>query len=279
MNPPSTVRPWWPSFFVLASGALHAAIALALLLMPAWWPAWLAALALNHVAIAAAGLWPRSTWLGPNLLRLPQPLVARHAVCLTIDDGPDPAITPQVLTLLAEHKVRATFFCIGERMLAQPELTRAIAAAGHSLGNHSQHHRHHFSVMGPLAIRRQVAGVQEAALSLGLPAPRFFRAPAGLRNIFLEPVLCALGLHLASWTRRAFDTRCGDADVVYQRLIHNLAAGDILLLHDSHCALTAEGQPVILGVLPRLLATLKARDFHCVTLDEIDEALLAAAPT
>jgi peptidoglycan/xylan/chitin deacetylase (PgdA/CDA1 family) len=97
-------------------------------------------------------------------------------------------------------------------------------------------------------------------------APQFFRAPAGLRNPFLDPVLVRLKLRLASWTRRGFDTVSADADAVMRRLASPLQAGDILLLHDGHAARTRSGRPVILEVLPRLLETLSARQLKSVTL-------------
>jgi peptidoglycan-N-acetylglucosamine deacetylase len=99
--------------------------------------------------------------------------------------------------------------------------------------------------------------------------PQFFRAPAGLRNPFLDPVLARLQLRLASWTRRGFDTVSTDADAVFRRLTNPLQAGDILLLHDGHAARTRRDQPVILEVLPRLLDALKARGLDSITLRSV----------
>ena len=82
----------------------------------------------------------------------------------------------------------------------------------------------------------------------------------------LDRVLARTGLHLVMWTRRGFDTRCGDAETVRQRLLRQLAAGDILLLHDGHAARTAQGEPVALAVLPDLLQALRARHLQAVTL-------------
>jgi peptidoglycan/xylan/chitin deacetylase (PgdA/CDA1 family) len=83
--------------------------------------------------------------------------------------------------------------------------------------------------------------------------PHCFRAPAGLRNPLLDPVLHRLGLHLVSWTRRGFDTREADPQRVLHAWPAQLAGGDILLLHDGHARRTATGQPVVLDVLPALL--------------------------
>jgi peptidoglycan/xylan/chitin deacetylase (PgdA/CDA1 family) len=97
-------------------------------------------------------------------------------------------------------------------------------------------------------------------------APRFFRAPAGLRNALLEPVLERLQLQLASWTRRGFDTVNGDPELVLRRLSRRLGGGDILLLHDGHAARTSTGAPVVLEVLPRLLEAIERLGLRTVTL-------------
>ncbi|MBI3370091.1 MAG: polysaccharide deacetylase family protein, partial [Burkholderiales bacterium] len=192
--------------------------------------------------------------------------VARQAIALTIDDGPDPQVTPQVLDLLARERVQATFFCIAERAAAQPALTRRIVAAGHSVQNHSHGHRHHFALLGPRAMRDELARAQAVLADLTGIAPHCFRAPAGLRNPFLDWVLHRLNLQLVSWTRRGFDTRSADPTRVLGRLTRDLAAGDILLLHDGHARRTASGQPVLLDVLPPLLARWRAAGLRFETL-------------
>ena len=107
--------------------------------------------------------------------------------------------------------------------------------------------------------------------------PTFFRAPAGLRNPFLGPVLHRLGLTLASWTRRGFDTRERDPARVLERLTRKLASGDILLLHDGNAARAADGRPVALSVLPALLEALAQRRLRSVTLPEAMQAEAAPA--
>ncbi len=254
-----------PSAWLKASALVHAAALAALLVNPRVWPWSVGALLANHLLLAAGGLLPRSRLLGPNWTRLP---AAQGGVALTIDDGPDPAVTPAVLDLLARHGVRATFFCVGERVARHPELARRITREGHEIGNHTQHHRYVFSLFGPTAIRREIVLAQANIQAVCQVVPRFFRAPAGLRNPFLQPCLAQLDLQLASWTRRGFDTVHADTETVLRRLTRNLAAGDILLLHDGLAARTSGGTPVILAVLPRLLTELAQRRLSCVTLSE-----------
>lgn len=257
---------WHPPPLIRASVALHLLALAALALAPAHWRWALGAVVANHLVITAAGLWPRSRWLGPNWTRLPAASTARNEIALTIDDGPDPLVTPQVLDLLDQHGVHATFFCIGEQAARHPKLCREIVLRGHAVENHSQQHRHTFSLMGQGCLRRELQAAQDTLSSVCGQVPVFFRAPAGLRNPFLDPVLARLGLRLASWSARGFDTRIGDATRVQKSLQRDLRAGAILLLHDGHAARTVKGVPVILEVLPYLLASAKAAGLRLVTL-------------
>ena len=263
-----TLTPWpWPPLLRL-SLAVHAVALIGVVFAPRHWPWALGLVALNHAVITACGLWPRSQCLGLNITRLPADASASQEWALTIDDGPDPAVTPTVLDLLDAYGAKATFFCIAERAQAHPDLVRAILARGHSIQNHSHRHRHTFALNGPRGFAQEIHRAQATLGALTGQRPRFFRAPAGLRNPFLDPVLHRLGLTLVSWTRRGYDTRESRADVVLERLTDGLRAGDILLLHDGHAARGPQGRPVILDVLPGLLSRARSMGLHAVTLDQ-----------
>jgi peptidoglycan/xylan/chitin deacetylase (PgdA/CDA1 family) len=251
---------------VTASIGLHAVAAGTAALVPEafWWA--LGGIGLNQVGLTAAGLWPRSHLLGPNWTRLPAAAAERRQFALTLDDGPDPEVTPHVLDVLDTHHTRATFFCIAARAQAQPTLLREIVARGHDVQNHSHSHRHHFALLGPRALAREVNRAQQVLADLCGVRPHCFRAPAGLRNPFLDPVLHRHDLNLVSWTRRGFDTVSRDAERVLARLTQGMAAGDIVLLHDGHTRRSRRGQPVVLEVLPRLLAHAAALGLHATTL-------------
>ncbi|MEO8309637.1 MAG: polysaccharide deacetylase family protein [Caldimonas sp.] len=249
-----------------ASMAVHAGAAIALAAEPAAWPWAAAAVAANHAALTAGGLWPRSRWLGSNWTRLPPAAIDRREIAITIDDGPDPAVTPAVLDLLDQHGATATFFCIGARARAHPGLCREIVRRGHSVQNHSDRHSHRFSLMGPKAMALEIGAAQASLADIAGEAPRFFRAPAGLRNPFLAPLLRRLDLQLASWTRRGFDTVRRDPEAMLARLGRGLAAGDILLVHDGNAARDETGRALALAVLPGLLERARALELVPVTL-------------
>lgn len=255
-----------PSPLLVASGAVHAAAASWAFADPSRWPLALAAVALNHAGIAAACVSPRSRLLGPNLTRVAG---ATGVVALTFDDGPDPDVTPQVLALLAAAGVRASFFCIGARVERHPELVTAIRAGGHGVENHTFHHHHGFAFNGPAALTAEIRRGQEAITAVSGAPPRFFRAPAGMRNPWVPGAVASVGLAYVSWTRRGYDAVSRDAVRVAARLTRGLAAGDILLLHDGHGGRLPDGRPVVVETLTRVLEAMAAAGLGSAPLHEL----------
>lgn len=251
-------RRWSPPVLVRLSVVLHAAAAAALAVHPELWAWAVAAVAANHLVIGGATLWARGSWLGPNLVRLPDAAASRGEICVTFDDGPDPVLTPQVLDLLDRYRAKASFFCIGEKAAAAPELVKEIARRGHSVENHSYYHHNAFALFGLSRLKREVESAQAAVTAITGRPPAFFRAPAGFRSPLLDPVLVSIGLRYVSWTRRGFDVASGNPQRVLKRLTQGLAAGDLLLLHDS--------AKIVLSVLPALLEQVSARGLRSVSL-------------
>lgn len=267
-DPRSSARSarWHRSPALRLTLALHAAGVLTLAVTPGLWPWIVSALAANHLFLAIAVFGLRGCFLGPNLSRLSGAAAEGGRVVLTFDDGPDPDVTPQVLDLLDRYRMKASFFCIGEKAAAHPAIVRDIARRGHSVENHSHRHPHAFAFYGIGRLAREVDSAQTVIATLTGRAPAFFRAPAGFRSPLLDPVLAVRGLHYASWTRRCYDTVCRDPRVALARLTRGLAAGDILLLHDGGCARTRDGEPMVLAILPSLLEKLVHEGLRSVAL-------------
>ena len=275
-------RRWAPAPAARASIWLHAGGIVALAASPSAWPEVLGALLANH-ALLACGMHPQSDMLGPNLTRLPAAAALAGQVALTFDDGPDPEVTPRVLDLLDAHGARASFFVIGRRAARHPAMVREILRRGHSVENHTHRHPLGFAAWPPGAMRREILTAQRAIAEAGGQAPRFFRAPMGLRNPLLDPVLAATGLALVSWTRRGLDGVSARPARVLRRLTRGLGPGDILLLHDGRCARGEGGAPGVLEVLPALLRRLAEDGLSAVSLrqalpDAPGRAAATAAP-
>jgi peptidoglycan/xylan/chitin deacetylase (PgdA/CDA1 family) len=249
----SSPRAWLRSPVLVASAGLHGAALATMVAIPSSWKLMLSAMVGNHAILGAAGLFPRSSWLGPNITRLPLAPAQYGIVGLTFDDGPDPEVTPRVLELLKQSGNRATFFCIGRRAEANPDVVADLRAAGHGVENHTYSHPNSFAFRGVSGLRLEIERAQAAIERSGGGRPCLFRAPAGIQNPLLASVLAELGLSLVSWTRRGFDTVTGDGSRVAARLGRNLRGGDILLLHDVSSARSRNGTPVVLDALPRVL--------------------------
>ncbi len=272
-RPSATQRPWRFPPSVRTSAAVTAGALGSLGVAPQHWPWAATAIAGCHLTLAAAGLVPKSRLLGPNRTRLPSSVTSPPAISLTFDDGPDPRVTPKVLDLLDQAGVQASFFLIGQRAQAHRDLVEEIGRRGHRVENHTYRHRYAFSAFGPWRMAREIDRAQDLLQELTGRRPRYFRPPAGFRNLFLEPLLGRRGLYLATWTRRGFDTVTRDPLTVTERLVKNLAAGDILLLHDGNGARTrtltgGAGSPVVLEALPRLLDRLSLQGLTSIALPD-----------
>ncbi|QSB03640.1 polysaccharide deacetylase family protein [Methylomonas sp. EFPC1] len=264
----SAYRNWQPTPLMKVSLAITIAAPLAIVIQPSLWPWALMIFIADQLVLTFAGLWPRCSWVGSNWTSLPPAAAARGDIAITIDDGPDPDITPAVLDMLDRFGAKATFFCIADKAQRYPDLCRDIVKRRHAVENHSMHHKYHLPFLLLKGWMAELNAAQDALTEVTGIRPRFFRPPVGLRNPLLDPVLSRLGLQLASWTKRGFDTIEGNPQVVLAKLLKDLKAGDILLLHDSNTARTNSGQPVILAVLPPLLEAIAAANLQPVTLSE-----------
>jgi len=266
MSEPGAFGRWLPTPFLKISAALHVGAVAALALWPQHWPWTLGAVFSDHLLTAAGAIWPRSALLGPNLMRLPGAPPGSDRVGLTFDDGPDPEVTPQVLSILEERGSGATFFCIGRKAERHPDLVSEIVRRGHRVENHSFGHSNAFSLLPPGAQGRDLDRAQQVLAQATGRTPVYFRAPAGVRSPWTQPLLSARGLSLTSWSRRAFDTVARDASTVASRLTSSLAGGEILLMHDGSSARDAAGRPVVLEALPRVLDRLAESGLRAVPL-------------
>jgi peptidoglycan/xylan/chitin deacetylase (PgdA/CDA1 family) len=192
---------------------------------------------------------PASCLFGGKLLR------SREGVWLTIDDGPDPETTPQLLAQLAEAEVRATFFLIGERVREYPELANRIVEEGHAIGNHSETHpRARFWAVLPWQAFREIQLCQRTLAEVTRRSPVYFRPPVGHANPFIHPVLRHLGLELVGWSSRGFDGVGKSREDVRERIAKALTADGIVLMH--------EGTPIASEVLEDILVLVKERGWE-----------------
>src|SRR6195952_4379934 len=184
-----------------------------------------------------------------------------HEVVLTFDDGPLPKNSYQVLQILADQCVKATFFLVGQQANANPEGVRKVRDAGHTVATHTQHHPSNMQRMPLDRAQKEVDdGIASVTAALGdgtAPAP-FFRIPGLARNDGIETYMESKGIQIWSADFPADDWHRISPQRVYDLAIKRLEAHGkgILLLHDIQARTVA--------ALPKILQTLKARGYRIV---------------
>jgi peptidoglycan-N-acetylglucosamine deacetylase len=169
----------------------------------------------------SSSVFAPSVWRGP---------AGRRSLALTFDDGPSEA-TPAILEILARHGASATFFLCGANVERLPAVARAVAEAGHEIGNHSYAHPYLF-LKTPAGIRADLSRAQQAIVTHTGITPRWLRAPFGVRWFGLRRAQAELGLTGVMWTAIGYDWKLG-ADEVAVRMAAKAAGGSILCLHDG----------------------------------------------
>jgi peptidoglycan/xylan/chitin deacetylase (PgdA/CDA1 family) len=173
----------------------------------------LAAVTLAAGGCAYAGLWPTSQAFGSTLVKPERP----GELALTFDDGPNPAWTPQLLDLLAEHRIKATFFLMGQYAQAEPYLTRYIVECGHIIGNHSWSHPN-LALSSRKKIREELYNTRHTLEQLTGSSIHYFRPPFGARRPFVLMEARELGMSPVLWNAMTNDWKEPSADEIARTL-------------------------------------------------------------
>ena len=159
--------------------------------------------------------------------------VARDAVALTFDDGPDPVWTPRMLDELRRADASATFFVEAPRALANPGLVETLVEAGHEVGFHCVAHRRH-SELERDEVRAEAVVGMAMLTSLGV-RPRAWRAPWGVVTEVTREVAAEHGLELWNWSFDSHDWRGDRCEEMLGALAAagGLEGGTVALMHDA----------------------------------------------
>ena len=214
---------------------------------------------------AAAISWVELQHRYPGTFVIGGPRSSRR-VALTFDDVPDPRYTPQVLDILARHKVRATFFVVGSRAADYPAIVRRMRREGHIIGNHSYNHAV-FSRISLYAFQRQIVRTDAIIAPLAGYSPRLLRPPYG--EILPNQIewLKRQGYMVVNWNVDSVDWRGIDSRAIMVNIKKTLQPGSIILQHAGG----GVGQDLsgTLEALPRLIALLRSKGYAIVTLPEL----------
>ncbi len=152
-------------------------------------------------------------------------------VAFTFDDGPHPEFTPQILAILKEEKVQATFFCIGKNVADNPELSQRIADEGHTVGNHSYSHAYVFT--DAKAVEEHSKGREVIERIIG-KRPAYFRPPFGVMNPKIVSVVNTFGDSVIGWDLRSRDGTAGSEKEILKRVRKKIDGSTLLLFHDTN---------------------------------------------
>ena len=206
-----------------------------------------AGLSLVAGACAYATMWPGSRIFGDALIAPKQP----GELALTFDDGPNPAWTPRLLEILAQHGVRATFFLLGSHAQAEPEIVRSIAAAGHLIGNHSWSHPN-LALSSRKRIQQELSWTRDNLEQITGEPVKFFRPPFGARRPAVLRLARELEMTPVLWNAMTTDWSEPAAGSIAQRLMEKIDrrmrhghAANIVLHDGGHLDLAAYREPSI----------------------------------
>lgn len=199
-----------------------------------------AGLSLGAAAVLAAGgyayaaMWPESQLFGPCVV------AGRNIrqIALTYDDGPNDPDTLRLLDVLAEHGVRATFFIIGRFVAERPEIVRAVAAAGHLIGNHTMTHPL-LPLRTPKTIRQELIDCNAALEDVLGTAVRWFRPPHGGRRPDVLRIARELKLIPVMWNVTGYDWRPITVEAIEENVLRGFrrnqrrGLASNVLLHDG----------------------------------------------
>jgi len=212
-------------------------------------------------AVAAAGTaaWgavaPSSELYGPTVRHT----ASAKKIALTFDDGPNPAVTPRLLDLLARYSAPASFFLIGKFVRECPGLVQEMSARGHLLGNHTDTHVNLF-LQSRAGIRDELERCQAAIAAATSGSPRWMRPPYGYRSPMLGGEARRAGIEgVVMWSKICWDWKPQPPGRLIERLSHvarpDRQSGDIVVLHDGdHRSLGGDRHHVITALehwLPR----------------------------
>jgi peptidoglycan/xylan/chitin deacetylase (PgdA/CDA1 family) len=223
-----------------------------------------AASAAGYQSMSPTGQWYGRTFAGG--------IRGSKQIALTYDDGPNDPHTLKLLDVLAKHSVRATFFMIGRYVRQRPDIARAVAQAGHVIGNHTFTH--------PLLIfkseaqtRMQLVDCRQALQDAIGEHSNLFRPPWGGRRPETFKIARELGLQPVMWNVTGYDWNAPPAAVIEKKVVRQMRGGDVILLHDGgHRAMGADRAQTVIAT-DNLIRRYKDEGYEFVTVSEMMKAV------
>ncbi|WP_284775949.1 polysaccharide deacetylase family protein [Agrobacterium sp. lyk4-40-TYG-31] len=191
----------------------------------------------------------------------------KPVVALTFDDGPSARFTKDVLTVLKDRDVKATFFLIGKETAENLPQARLIAEAGHEIGNHSYSHSN-MAWMGPASVKDEIERTDAAIRAAGYQGEILFRPPYGKKLLTLPWYLSQHDRKTIMWDvePESYPEVADNPDALAKYVIDNASNGSIIIMHVMY-----RSREVSRQALPLIIDGLRQRGFEFVTVSKLIE--------
>ncbi len=183
-----------------------------------------------------------------------------NQIALTFDDGPTPGVTERILDELKQRQLRATFFMIGQKIAAAPDLARRVLAEGHEIGNHTFTHPK-LTDLPPAQVEAEIQKSVETMRDLLGYRATWFRAPYDALRQNQASLVVQKGFGVVEWSVNPSDWAQPGEEKMISTILTETQAGSIIVCHDMHDQ-TA-------NAVGRILDGLVERKFHLVTLSSL----------
>lgn len=184
----------------------------------------------------------------------------KKEIALTFDDGPTP-VTENILNILQQNNVKATFFCIGKQIEKHPDIFKRIILEGHLVGNHSYSHDRRMGFFSTRTVVEDIKKNDEVIQTFSGKKALFFRPPFGVTNPKIASAIVQTGHHVIGWNNRSLDAVITDESLILKRVTNKISPGGIILFHDTSIK--------TFNVLEQLLLSLHNKNYRVTPLDEL----------
>lgn len=227
-----------------------------------FWPLWYIGIPFA-VFLILVGLGSYFIWSGLFVKAILHGSRKEPKIAITFDDGPHPIHTPAILNVLKKHNVKATFFCVGERIDEQLDIMKQTIDEGHIVGNHSWQHGLWFDFKSAHNMQVEINRTNHIVQQHTGLLPHFFRPPYGVTNPNLAKAIKNTNMVTIGWSLRSMDTVIKNEDRLLKRITSKIKAGDIVLFHDT--------QAGTVSVLEAFINHCQHKGIQIVPLDELIE--------
>jgi peptidoglycan/xylan/chitin deacetylase (PgdA/CDA1 family)/transcriptional regulator with XRE-family HTH domain len=187
---------------------------------------------------------------------------ASKAIALTFDDGPWPKTTPQVLDILKQEHVKATFFWLGAMVQESPQLAKLAVADGHAIGNHTWHHW--YKKLDPATAASEIESTAEQIYKTTGVRTSLFRPPGGILDNGVVDYAKSRHYAVVLWSDDSIDYRSPSVPTLVDNVLRHAKPGAIVLMHDG-----GGYRPQTVKALPQIISALKEKGYRFMTVPEL----------